>query len=254
VNPRQRRGFMLLGLAFLGAIAVFVGIASYVADVRRNIRPETTVLVLTRNVDAQQPVTPDMLKSKRIPRKFVSAQAISDPTAIASRVAGQKLPKGAELQEGMLVAPPALIPGQREISVLISAETGVAGKIQPGDLVDIEATYAGDQRSVPRARTVISRAQIVTIGAPREGTSRRNFGGDAAEGGGSGGGDGAGGGNGAVVPVTFALSPQGVLILTHAESFAEQVRLALIRPGDDSRVKGKRREYTLPKTKRRAPK
>ena len=250
MNPRQRRGFLLLGLAFLGAIAVFVGIASYVADVRKNISPETTVLVLRQNVDAQQPVTPDMLKPKRIPRKFVSAQTISDPTAIASRVAGQRLPKGAELQEGMLVPPPTLEPGQREISVLISAATGVAGKIQPGDLVDIEATYGGDQRSVPRARTVISRAQIVTIGAPQAGTSGRNFGIDAAQGGGGG---GAGGGGDAVVPVTFALSPKGVLILTHAESFAKEVRLALIRSGDDSRVKGKRREYTLAPTKRRAP-
>lgn len=249
MNPRQRRGFLLLILAFLGAIAVFVGIASYVAEVRKNIRPETTVLVLRRNVDAQQPVTPDMFETKRIPKKFVSGQAISDANAIASRVAGQRLPKGAQLQEGMLVAPPTLTPGQREISVLINAETGVAGKIQPGDLVDIEATYGGDQRSLPRARTVISRAQILTIGAPQAGTSLRNFGADADQGGGGG---GAGGG-GAVVPVTFALSPKGVLILTHAESFAEEVRLALISPGDDSRVKGKRREYTLPRTKRRAP-
>jgi len=250
VNPRQRRGFLLLGLAFIGAIAVFLAVASYVADVRKNIRPETTVLVLNRNVDVQQPVTPDMLEPMRIPRKFVSEQAITDATAIASRVAGQRLPKGAQLQEGMLVAPPVLEAGQREISVLISAATGVAGKIQPGALVDIEATYGGDQRSVARARTIIARAQIVTIGAPQEGTAQLNFGEDAEQGGGGGGGDGGGD---AVVPVTFALDPRGVLILTHAESFATEVRLALIRPGDDSKVKRKRREYTLPPTKRRAP-
>lgn len=253
MNPRQRRGFLLLGLAFLGAVAVFIGVASYVADVRKNIRPATTVLVLKQNVDAQQPVTPDMLDPVRIPRKFVSKQAISDPTVIASRVAGQRLPQGAQLQEGMLVAPPTLEPGQREISVLISAETGVAGKIQPGDIVDIEATYGGDQRSLPSARTIIGRAQIVTIGAPQEGANRRNFGGNDPERDIGNAVNAAGAGGDAVLPVTFALSPRGVLVLTHAESFAEEVRLALIRPGDDSTVKKKRREYTLPPTKRRAP-
>lgn len=246
MNPRQRRGFLLLGLAFLGAVAVFVGVASYVADVRKNIRPETTVLILNRNVEAQQPVTADMLDRLEVPEKFVSDQALTDPTAIASRVAGQRLPKGAQLQEGMLVTPPALRQGQREISVLISAETGVAGKIQPGDLVDIEATYGGDQRSLPRARTIISRAQIVTIGAPQQGTGRRNFGTEEDA-------QGAAGGTDAVVPVTFALAPRGVLILTHAESFAQEVRLALVRPGDQTSITKKGREYTLPPTRRRAP-
>ncbi len=246
MNPRQRRGLLLLGLAFLGAVAVFVGVASYVADVRENIRPETTVLVLNRSVEAQQPVTPEMLDRRVVPKKFVSEQAITDPTAVASRVAGQRLPEGAQLQEGMLVAPPTLEPGQREISVLISAETGVGGKIQPADLVDIIATYGGDTRSLARARTIISRAQIVTIGTPQQGSGRRNFGSEEEGGGGAGGGD-------AVVPVTFALSPRGVQILTHAESFATEVRLALIRPGDLSSVKKKDREYTLPVTRRRAP-
>lgn len=247
MNPRQRRGILLLGLAFLGAVAVFVGVASYVADVRKNVRPETTVLVLNRDVEAQQPVTPDMLDPMTVPRKFASRQAITDPTAVATRVAGQALPKGALLQEGMLVAPPTLEAGQREISVLISAETGVAGKIQPGDFVDIEATYGGDQRSLPRARTIIPRAQIVTIGTPQEGTARRNFGTDAEAGArGRGGGD-------AVVPVTFALSPRSVLVLNHAESFAQEVRLALIRPGDTTPLGKRGREYTLPPTKGRTP-
>lgn len=247
MNPRQRRGFLLLGLAFLGAVAVFAGVASYVADVRENVTPEKTVLVLKGNVEAQQPVTSEMLEAKRMPAKFVQPTAITDANVIGQRVAGQRLPKGALLQEGMLVPPPTLELGQREISVLISAETGVAGKIQPNDLVDIVATYAGDQRSLPRARTIISRAQIVTIGTPQAGTARRNFGNADSDG------PASQSGSDAVVPVTFALSPRGVQILTHAESFATEVRLALIRPGDPSSVKKKDREYTLPVTKRRAP-
>ena len=241
MNPRQRRGVLLLGLGFVGAVIVFFAVAGYVADVRRDVKPTTTVFVLKRTVEAQQQITPDLLVRREKPIKYVPRTAITDIAAVGNRVAGQPLPRGAELQEGMLVDPPAVAPGQREISVLISADTGVAGKIQPGDLVDIEATFAGDNRSVARARTVISAAQIVTIGAPRSGTGRRNFGADGQ----------AGGGEGAsVVPVTFALSPRGVLVLTYAEQYADGIRLARISPGDGSRVKQSEREYTLPPTRR----
>ena len=243
MNPRQRRGVLLLGVGVVGAIVVFFVVAGYVADVRRNVEPTTTVFVLKRAVEAQEPIAPQMLARREKPVKFVATTAITDLTAIGNRVAGQPLPKGAELQEGMIVSPPTIAPGQREISVLVSADTGVAGKIQPGDLVDINATFPGDQRSLPRARTVITRAQIVTIGTPRAGSARRNFGTDG----------GSGESSQSVVPVTFALSRRGVLVLTYAEKYSDGIRLALIAPGDPSRVMSSAREYTLPATTRPAP-
>ena len=44
----------------------------------------------------------------------------------------------------MLVAPPELAPGQREVAILVDAETGVAGKIGPDSVVDIVGTFEGD--------------------------------------------------------------------------------------------------------------
>ena len=46
-----------------------------------------------------------------------------------------------------------------------------------------------------------------------------------------------------VVPVTFALTPEQVLLVTYAESNAAEVRLALLRPGDESELSGKQRAY-----------
>ena len=43
----------------------------------------------------------------------------------------------------MLIAPPQLAPGQRELAILVDAETGVAGKIGPDSIVDVIATYPG---------------------------------------------------------------------------------------------------------------
>ena len=250
MSPRKRRGVLLLGLAFIGAIAVFAAVSSYVSDVRKDVTPKTTVYVLDRAVEAQTPIVPSMLRAKSIPVRFVSSQAIRDPALIASRVAGQPIPAGAELSEGMLVDPPTVERGQRELAVNISADTGVAGKIVPGDLVDIQAAYAGDQRSLPRARTIITRARIVSIGTPQTPTAQRNFAGDDASNASLGSGGGAGG---AVVPVTFALSPRNVLIAEHAQNFAQEIRLALLPPGDTTRIRSDRREYTLPPTKARAP-
>jgi pilus assembly protein CpaB len=149
-----------------------------------------------------------------------------------------------ELQEGMLIEPPALERGQQEVSIMINADTGVAGKVQPGDRVDVNATFAGDERSVPTARKLIVNALVVTVGLPQQGSrpfQPRNDSGSAA--------------NPAsqVVPVTFALKPRDVLRLTYAETNAQQIRLSLVRPDDPNKVSKRSREFTLPPSSERPP-
>ena len=48
---------------------------------------------------------------------------------------------------------------------------------------------------------------------------------------------------GQVVPITFALSPEQALVVSYAESNASEVRLALLRPGDDAELTKKQRVY-----------
>ena len=95
----------------------------------------------------------------------------------------------------MLVAPPQLAPGQRELAILVDAETGVAGKIGPDS--------RGRHRSRPtRATTarrpesrvvVVPNARIIEVGQPRVegGRGVQEQAADPAQ----------------VVPVTFALTP-----------------------------------------------
>jgi len=245
VNPRRRRGVILIALGALGALGVFVAIAGYVADVRRNLTPTTTALFLSEPASALSPIGPDMVRVREVPQKWAAPGTISDPQEMEGLVPPVTLPAGTLLQAGMLVPPPEIARDQREFSVMISADTGVAGKIQSGDLVDIQATFAGeDEEAVDRSLTIIPRARIVTVGTPRPnpGRNRNQFapeegsdspiqaGQSAAE---------------TLVPVTFALDEREVLELSYAESFAEEVRLAKLRPdavgeGSDGR------EYTLP--------
>ena len=247
MTPRQRRGVLLLFVAGIGAILVFSLVSGYVSDVRKDVQPKTAVLVLTRAVPELQPIPPDALALKSVPEKWVGSQALRDPSQVGALVPNTALPAGVELQQGMLVEPPQLEKGQQEISILINADTGVAGKLRPGDMVDVLATFQPDDntRSPASARTIIRRARIVTIGLPR--AAARPGSNDSAV-------RQAAAEQQVLVPVTFALRPTLGLRLTYAETFASEIRLSLIRRGDESRtLPDSKREYTLPPTRARTP-
>jgi pilus assembly protein CpaB len=216
MNPRQRRGVILLGLAVLGGVAVFVLVAGYVADVRSQVGPMMTVQRLTQNVPAFTSVSADMVEGVQIPERWAPEHAITEPVELAGRIASTNLPSGSLLQEGMLIAQPAIEPGEREVAILVDAETGVAGKISPGSVVDIFATFEVDATN-RCAVVLVPGASVVDVGrtAPREVVTEQG-----------------GLGQQAVVPVTFTLSPADSLKLVHAESYATEVRLGLVRPGD----------------------
>jgi pilus assembly protein CpaB len=247
VNPRQRRGVLLLVLAAVGAVVVFALVSGYVDDVRKEVEPKTSIIVLGQNVPALQPIPPAALRRKVVPEKYAPARAIREPLAIGNRVAVANLPAGAELQDGMLTEPPALDKGQQEVSVLISADTGVAGKVQPGDRVDVNATFAGDDRSLPTARKIIVNAHVVTVGLPQQGARPFQQGNDSNPA------SPAANAASEVVPVTFALKPRDVLRLTYAETNAQQIRLSLVRPDDPNEVTKRSREFTLPPSNERPP-
>jgi hypothetical protein len=125
-QPRRRR-------APAGrAILVFSLVSGYVSGVRKDVEPKTAVLVLTRAVPELQPIPPDALALKSVPEKWVGRQALRDQSQVGALVPNTALPAGVELQQGMLVEPPQLEKGQQEISILINADTGVAGKLRPG--------------------------------------------------------------------------------------------------------------------------
>jgi pilus assembly protein CpaB len=244
LNPRQRRGVLLLVLAAVGAIVVFALVSSYVDDVRKDVNPKTSVLVLRQSVPPFQPIPPTALARREVPEKYAPDRALREPLEIGNRVPSTELPAGVELQDGMLIEPPALQRGQQEVSIMINADTGVAGKIQPGDRVDVNATFAGDDTSLPTARKLIVNARVITIGLPQQ---AKPF---------QGRGDDSGGVNAAVeevVPVTFALKPLDVLRINYAETNAQEIRLSLVRPDDPNKVSKRSREFSLPPSRRRPP-
>jgi pilus assembly protein CpaB len=231
VNPRQRRAILLLALATLGLLGVFVLVAGYVADVRAQVDPKVDVLVLTKPAKANSSVTDDMVRTERVPRRWAPEQALTDRGALVNLVAGTDLKADTILQEGMLEPPPDLAPGQREIAIMVDAETGVAGKIHPGSVVDIIATFAAREGGADASEVVVPGARIIDVGVavPKGGDKVPEQQQQSPE---------------SALPVTFALSPQQDLMVTHAETFASEVRLALLRPGDSPELTQKQRSYS----------
>jgi pilus assembly protein CpaB len=234
MNPRQRRGLLLLVLSGLGLLGVFVLIASYVADVRTEVDPKIQLLALSKPVKAYESVPDDAVTTITMPKRWAPPTALRDRSALVGKVAGTDLSKDSLLQDDMLIFPPELKPGQREVAILVDAETGVAGKLGPDSIVDIVATYDGnDQRGIaPKSTVVVPAARIIAVGRPKleGGRGVREADADPKQ----------------VVPVTFALTPKQQLRVTEAESFAQEVRLALLRPNETTPLKKGERTYVRP--------
>lgn len=228
MNPRQRRGVLLIALAAVGAVAVFLSVSNYVADVRSQVGPMIEAVRLTSDAAAYTPLSPDQVELIEVPERWSPEVAVRDPLALAGLVPTTPLPAGTVLQEGMLVSPPQVGEGQREYAVAVNAETGVAGKIGSGSVVDVYAAFAGDQTTSAQAVIVVERALIVEVGTPRI-EAQQDASGQFSE--------------GEVVPVTFALSPDETLRLHYVATFAESVSLALRAPMDEERLPDGRRRY-----------
>jgi Flp pilus assembly protein CpaB len=228
LNPRQRRGALLIAVAAIGAIAVFVMVANYVGDVRSQVGPMARAVQLTTDLDANQLVTEEMLSSVEVPERWLNSGAVNDVSQVVGLVTPVALSSGVVLQEGMLQLPPEIEAGQREISILVDAETGVAGRIGPGSVVDIVATFSGGEEVPDQAFVMIQNARILEVGIPTT---------EAGE-------DGEGAfQQSEVVPVTFALTDAESLRLAYVESFAQRVRLVLKSPTDDQVLDDDERLY-----------
>ena len=95
---------------------------------------------------------------------------------------------------------------------------------------DVVATFPASDRKAAQAKVVVPSARIVEVGQVRlkgSASLREQQNTDPGQ----------------VVPVTFALSPEQVLIVNYAEQNATEVRLSLLRPGESSELTKKQRVY-----------
>lgn len=226
MNPRQRRGILLIGVALVGAVAVFVMVGRYVSDVRTQLGPLVTVVAAAEDLPPFATPEPADLVVAEVPQRWLPPHSYTDPSQLTELVAAADIPAGTVLTEGMFLDRPSIGPGEREIAILVDAETGVGGKLTSGAVVDILATFEGTEEDPASVRIVVQRAEIIEVGSPvdvtESGAERRSVGFGSSE----------------RLPVTFRLSVEDARTLAYVESFATSVRLALRSPVDDEILPG----------------
>ncbi|MFR9727256.1 Flp pilus assembly protein CpaB [Streptomyces sp. MS19] len=233
MNARQRRGTLLLIFSGLLALGAFAGVVAVVNDVESRVGPERTAYELAADIEPYEEVTADQLREVSMPERYISPTTVTDLDQIDGQVAVGPLSEGSLLQTDMLSDRPELDPGQQEIAVMIDASTGVAGKIYPGATINMYAAYrvegsGGDGNGDGEYEIVqlmVDNAEVIEVGDLTEVEDDD--------------------GTADAVPITFALDNTDAQRVTFAEAFAEQVRLALVAPGDEQEVPPEDRTYTI---------
>lgn len=209
MNPRQRQGLLLVMIAAAGLLGVFLLIANYVTNVSKQVGPKTQILVLIKQVPAYQQITTAELGLITVPAKWAPTNALTEPSQAVGLISTTPLQSGTDLQSSMLTSLPTVPPNNQEIAFTIDAESGVAGQLEPGSLVDVVATYGQGGRNgkgysefVAREIRVLNVSQVT-------------------------------GSNGSS-PILLSVTPQQSLALSYAESTASKVRFVLDAAGSST--------------------
>lgn len=209
LNPRQRQGLLLVMIAAAGLLGVFLLIANYVSNVSKQVGPKTQILVLIKSLPAYQPVTASDLGEITVPAKWAPTNALTEPSEALTLISTTQLQSGTELQGGMLTQQPTLQPGNQEAAFTIDAETGVAGQLQPGSMVDVVAVYgSGGHTGKGYAQFVARDIRVLNVGQLT--------------------------GSSGTAPITLSLTPQQSLAISYAQSTASKVRFVLDAPGSST--------------------
>ena len=134
---------------------------------------------------------------------------------LLGRRVGFRLNAGSTVSSDMLIPSSSLTQDEREVAVNVNSVTGVAGRVRPGDRVDLYAVFA-DVPGLPKSVKVLARdIRVVSIAGEQQVTQAGEDGIQEQS----------------VIPVTLAVVPKVAMSLTYAANFAAEVRLVAL-PND----------------------
>lgn len=176
-----------IGTAF-AARTMLAGGAAPVAEAAA-VPTGPRVLVAKRALPAGTIITADALGFQPWPEELVQDAYFLDGEADMNKLLGtvvrHPITAGEPVTQGTLVAPgdrgflaAALGPGMRAVTVPVSANTGVAGFVFPGDHVDLvltqEVSGEGDGPSLKAAETVLRNLRVLATDQITETTTDEN--------------------------------------------------------------------------------
>lgn len=234
-------GFAALGLREMGKAGRDVADLAAQAAVQRSTPPRPLLVATTRPIRIGETIRADMIRSANAdPMKFptaISAAEILGKVATRDIPGNSLIPREAVGQETKLAIRVPM--GMRAISIDTTAEIAVAGLVRPGDRVDVQVVYPGEDAITgargngrSEARTLLQMVPVLAVGDVVVGTAVQS--GTVASAVGQGGAEVS-----APPPpartVTLALSPEQVSRLSLAKSTGA-LYLSLRNPDDNAQV------------------
>src|SRR5918997_17060 len=131
MNPRQRRGVLLMVLSGIAAVLVFVGVSSYVASVNSRVGPMVTIYRVTTDLPAFTTLSSENTEPAEVPERWAADNTVLRSADIDGRVIATPMTAGSPVSLDILVPPSDLDPTEREIAVNVDAVTGLAGRGPP---------------------------------------------------------------------------------------------------------------------------
>lgn len=219
MNPRQRRGVILMVLAGLCAIALFFISVNWVGSVNAKVTPLIRTYQASTEIPAHSVIKADDLEAVEIPKRWTSTSAATDIKSLVGQRVAFNVAEGTYLSADMLLPRSSLNGDEREIALTVDAKTGIAGRVQTGDLVDVYAVFANESGNDGASRVLVRDVRVVSVRGVETQTASK---GDSF-------------GEEQVIPVTLALQPRAALAVTYADAFAASVRLVGLPPGASSK-------------------
>ena len=202
----------MIVVAGLVAIATFFVVTGYVASVNSQVGSRVTVYRTTQAVEPYTPLSPENIEPVEVPARWASESSVLKMSELQGRRIGFRLNTGSTISSDMLIPSSSLDRTEREIAINVDAVTGVAGRVRPGDRVDIIAVF-GDVPGLPRSvKTIDTDVRVVSV-AGQQTVTQESAGGLSEQ---------------SVVPVTLALTPEKVMAVTYSAAFAQEVRLVAL--------------------------
>jgi pilus assembly protein CpaB len=187
----DRKKLVLLVVALVVAVGAALGVRSIIAgasapEVEAAPVPEgPKVLVAQRALPTGTIITADALSFQQWPEELVQdayfIDGESDVTKLLGTVVRHPITAGEPVTQGSLVSPgdrgflaAALGPGMRAVTVPVSAKTGVAGFVFPGDRVDLVLTQTvkgDDGLALKAAETVLRNLRVLATDQTTEQTT-----------------------------------------------------------------------------------
>lgn len=169
----------------LAARSMFAGGSAPQAEAAAPVPTGPKVLVAQRALPAGTIITADAISFQQWPEELVQdayfIDGEADVTQLFGTVVRHPVTAGEPVTQGSLVSPgdrgflaAALGPGMRAVTVPVSAKTGVAGFVFPGDRVDLVLTQSvkGDEgQDLKAAETVLRNLRVLATDQSTEQTT-----------------------------------------------------------------------------------